>query len=149
MRVAVEYNTFDDVYKNSWSGALDTLNDIQRAEKEADFMWLLEEMFEDRTPTETEVNDFIWFDREYIYEQCGLDENGNLIDENAESREMVEESLVNLKSAEEFDDFCDDCETCCFNCSVFPSLQDCERGFDRFVRHELTENDIRGFWDFD
>ena len=41
MKVAVEYNTFNDVYENSWSGAIDTLNDIQRADKEADFMWLL------------------------------------------------------------------------------------------------------------
>lgn len=43
-------------------------------------MYLLEEIFADTIPTETEVNDFLWFERDYIYESLGLDENGRLID---------------------------------------------------------------------
>ena len=139
MRVAVEYNTFDDVYKNSWSGALDTLNDIQRAEKEADFMWLLEEMFEDRTPTETEVNDFIWFDREYIYEQCGLDENGEIEDDTPD----YSESWERIDEAEDFEEFCDDCDTCILNeiCGTY-TVSDCERIFKEYRIQILSKEEL-------
>lgn len=76
------YNT-DDFYllkENSWSGALQTLDDIERNELEQEFMFLLENIFPDEVD-ETELNDFIWFDRDYIYEQLGLDENGDKIEE--------------------------------------------------------------------
>ena len=43
-------------------------------------MYLLEEIFSGEIPTETEVNDFLWFERDDIYENLGLDENGRLID---------------------------------------------------------------------
>ena len=76
------YNT-DDFYllkENSWSGALQTLEDIERNELEQEFMFLLENIFPDEVD-ETELNDFIWFDRDYIFEQLGLDENGEKIEE--------------------------------------------------------------------
>ena len=42
----------------------------------------LEEVFERGDEIEdTELNDYIWFEREYIYESLGLNENGELIEE--------------------------------------------------------------------
>lgn len=78
MQMLVEVNGFYSLYDNSWSGAIDTLDDIQNAEKEDEFMEYLEMAFEGTTPTQTEINDFIWFERESIYEALGLDENGCL-----------------------------------------------------------------------
>ena len=80
MYVKIEMDDFRTLKNNSWSGALDTLKDIEEADKEDELMYLLEEIFTDTTPTETEVNDFLWFERDYIYERLGLDENGRLID---------------------------------------------------------------------
>ena len=77
VKIEMDYRTLKN---NSWSGALDTLKDIEEADKEDELMYLLEEIFADTIPTETEVNDFLWFDRDYIYESLGLDENGRLID---------------------------------------------------------------------
>lgn len=77
VKIEMDYRTLKN---NSWSGALDTLKDIEEADKEDELMYLLEEIFTDTIPTETEVNDFLWFERDYIYESLGLDENGRLID---------------------------------------------------------------------
>lgn len=65
-----------------WSGAVDTYNDIVDANKENEFWDLLEEIFSDREyVSETELNDFVWFERDYIYNLLGLNENGELIDD--------------------------------------------------------------------
>ena len=80
MYVKIEMDDFRTLKNNSWSGALDTLKDIEEADKEDELMYLFEDIFYDTTPTETEVNDFLWFERDYIYENLGLDENGRLID---------------------------------------------------------------------
>lgn len=84
----VEYYDCDKKYdfyrllENSWSGALDTLEDIISAEKEEEFMEHLDMIFFDREEIEdTELNDYIWFGRTSIYKDLGLDENGKLIEE--------------------------------------------------------------------
>ena len=77
VKIEMDYRTLK---YNSWSGALDTLKDIEEADKEDELMYLLEDVFADTIPTETEVNDFLWFERDSIYESLGLDENGRLID---------------------------------------------------------------------
>lgn len=78
MQIIIEVDTFDELYRNSWSGAIYTLDDIMRADKEDELIRLMEDVFYDETPTETEVNDWLWFDRDWIYESLGLDENGEL-----------------------------------------------------------------------
>ena len=66
-----------------WSGAKDTATDVREARKMDELQSLIEEMFADKEtpPTETAINDFVWFEREFIYDQLGLDENGELLDE--------------------------------------------------------------------
>ena len=73
MYVKIEMDDFRTLKNNSWSGALDTLKDIEEADKEDELMYLLEEIFTDIIPTETEVNDFLWHDRDYIYESLGIE----------------------------------------------------------------------------
>jgi hypothetical protein len=71
MKISREYN-FNDLYKNSWAGAIDTLNIIIYNNKEDELMELLEKMFFEQIPTETEVNDYLWFS-DYIFECLGID----------------------------------------------------------------------------
>lgn len=65
-----------------WSGAKDTFEDVCKADKMYELQSLIEEQFADSEtpPTETEINDFVWFERDFIYNRLGLDENGELLD---------------------------------------------------------------------
>ena len=65
---------FEELYKNSWGGAVDTLDVIEEAGLEDTFMDLLSEVFGDEAPTDTELNDYIWFECESIYEMLGLED---------------------------------------------------------------------------
>ena len=71
-------NDFYNLFENSWSGAKDTLEDIIKAEKEEEFMQYLDEEFGADEVGDTELNDFIWFERNTIYDYLGLDENGEI-----------------------------------------------------------------------
>jgi len=76
-------NDFYELYENSWSGARDTMEKIIENEKEKEFMDLLNDVyFVDYEEIEdVELNDFIWHDRETIYNDLGLDENGDMIED--------------------------------------------------------------------
>ena len=75
---------FEELKHNSWSGAVDTLEDIEKADKEEELMELLEQVFFDEIPTDTEVNDYLWFERDEIYSNLGLNANGELEEEEEE-----------------------------------------------------------------
>ena len=128
MLICKEYNNFDEIMDMCWSGAIDTLKDIERNNRENEFMNLLEEMFIETTPTDTEVNDWIWFDRDMIYECCGLDENGN--EPKDYDEEAIEGSLEELNETDDFEDFCCDCDTCCLN-KMCETQSDCIDMFDK------------------
>lgn len=64
---------FEDLKDMCWSGAVDTLEEIENAEKEEELIELLESTFEDKIPTETEINDFLWFKDDFIFEQLSID----------------------------------------------------------------------------
>ena len=70
MEIKKDYN-FNDLKDDCWSGAIDTVETIEENEKEEELMALLEDTFED-VPTETEVNDFLWFDDDFIFEELGI-----------------------------------------------------------------------------
>lgn len=79
----VSKGAFYDLFNNSWSGAIQTLEDIIRNELELEFMEYLDSLcdyeWDYEEVTDTELNDFIWFERDTIYDALGLDENGDLI----------------------------------------------------------------------
>ena len=72
MKIVREYD-FNDLYENSWSGAIDTLDTIIKNDMENELMEHLEEIFDNQIPTETEINDYLWFESDYIYECLGID----------------------------------------------------------------------------
>ena len=69
---------FSDLQKQCWSGAIQTLEVISANDLEDEFMSYLEEMFfmnGSELPTMTELNDYLWFDADQIFEDLGMNEN--------------------------------------------------------------------------
>lgn len=57
-----------------WSGAKYTAERITEAGKWDELEEILEEMYPDGID-ETNLNDFLWFDSDYIYELLGMEED--------------------------------------------------------------------------
>ena len=132
----------NELYDMSWSGGRDTLDDIFEHDREEELMNLLEEVFCDEVPSDTEVNDFLWFERDMIYEHCGLDENGEEPMDEDEIEEMKREQEIDLIGAETFGDFCGDrsCELCLFgDCAM-----KCENIFAEYKNGNMDIDDIIG-----
>lgn len=82
---------FNDLMDNCWSGALDTLKMIEEHNKEEELMAHLESiMGEDvgNIPTMTEINDYLWFDSDFIFESLGISET--------EDEEEEDDSIIPL-----------------------------------------------------
>ena len=140
MEIRKEINGFYELADMVWSGAVDTIADIQNADKENEFMDFLEMVFCDDVPTDTEVNDFIWFERDYIYENIGLTEDGNLPED--EMEESLNESIESLELENDFEDFCNDCDTCICN-NICSTVDDCKALFEDYKNQVITIDDIK------
>ena len=144
MEIRKEINGFNELADMVWSGAVDTITDIQNANKEDEFMNFLEAVFCDEVPTDTAVNDFIWFERDYIYENIGLTEDGELPEEEPEE-EMVEtlnESINRLIISDDFEEFCGDCEECICD-GIGSTIGDCKAIFEDFKNQVITIGEIK------
>ncbi|MBL6440633.1 hypothetical protein JNE33_09020 [Streptococcus suis] len=69
MLIKKEVSSIHDI--RTWSGATTTVNAVIEAYKEDELIYLLEEMFPEGA-TEVEVNDFLWFESDYIYRVLGM-----------------------------------------------------------------------------
>jgi hypothetical protein len=58
---------------DAWSGAKDTKQTIVNAGKCEEFEAMIEELYPDGL-TETQLNDLLWFDAEFVYEYLGITE---------------------------------------------------------------------------
>jgi hypothetical protein len=58
---------------NAWSGAKDTKQTILENNKGEEFDSLIEELYPDGL-SETQLNDLLWFEPEWIYENLGITE---------------------------------------------------------------------------
>lgn len=66
VRKEMEFDSLYELYDESWSCARQTLDEIIKQGREAEAMQIIEETFSDEIPTDTEVNDFTWFELENI-----------------------------------------------------------------------------------
>lgn len=57
----------------AWSGAIDTKSEIIGAGKDGEFEQLIEELYPDGL-TDTALNDILWHDSEWVYEQLNIEE---------------------------------------------------------------------------
>lgn len=146
MEIRREINDFYALADMVWSGAVDTIKDIQNANKEDEFMNFLEMVFCDEVPTDTAVNDFIWFERDYIYENIGLTENGELPED--EMKEALNDSIDSLIVSDDFDEFCGDCdcEECICN-EICCSVGDCKALFEAYKNQVITIDGIKKTWE--
>ena len=56
----------------AWSGAVETLKRIIELGKCDEVESMFEDLFCDSLPSETTINDYLWFEDEYIAEYLGL-----------------------------------------------------------------------------
>lgn len=85
MTIKTEINGFNEIYDMAWSGALDVCQEISKQDREDEAMGLIEEYFEGTEPTDTELNDFVWFT---LGDLMGLWDND---EDNEESSELEED----------------------------------------------------------
>ena len=57
----------------AWSGAKDTLNKLIELDKCEDLEFILDDLYPNGL-TETQLNDILWFEDEWIYETLGIEE---------------------------------------------------------------------------
>ena len=55
----------------AWSGAVNTYNTIEEHDKLEELEQLIDELYPDGLSF-TELNDLLWFDSEFIFEQLGI-----------------------------------------------------------------------------
>lgn len=67
----------------AWSGAKDTLQVIIDNNKESEFDSLIEELYPEGL-TNTQLNDILWFEEEWIFESLGISENDEIEEEDEE-----------------------------------------------------------------
>lgn len=61
---------------DAWSGAVETKERILNEGKGNDFDFLIEELYPDGL-TETQLNDILWFEEDWIFESLGIEEEEN------------------------------------------------------------------------
>lgn len=99
MIIITEISSFDEFHP--WSGGKNTLEDLSYEQQERLFQYA-EEVFPEGC-TDTELNDWLWFDRDSIYEYLRIDSNGNDIG----STEWARPILMDYANEKQF-------ETCQF-----------------------------------
>lgn len=62
---------FNDLLDLCWSGAINTLEEVDEAGMGDGLMMLLEEMCDD-TPDISYINDILWFESDWILETLGI-----------------------------------------------------------------------------
>lgn len=90
MRIITEINSIADF--DAWSGGKYTLDKI--VDLGYPYTDALDELAEEIFPegcTETELNDWLWFDDEFIFESLGLDEDGNIPEDEEDEEDEEEE----------------------------------------------------------
>ena len=55
-----------------WGGAKEVIDTVHKHGKLDDLQDLLEEMYNESVPTKTEINDFVWFNKQSILENLDI-----------------------------------------------------------------------------
>lgn len=69
MEYKVELPSIDQF--KAWSGGLETLNTVRERGGGDRLTSLCEDVFSGDTPTQTQINDWLWFDDEMIFRTLG------------------------------------------------------------------------------
>lgn len=68
-------NDFQELKNESWSGAIARLDEIEEQGKEDEFLALVNDLIScsENGWTDTQLNDFIWFDDEWYFQELGME----------------------------------------------------------------------------
>ena len=112
----------------AWSGGKDTLDVLIEKDLCDTVEAILNDIFVDGAPTDTEINDTLWFSRDEIAEWCGFSswealENGEEEEEEETAEEEAEEN--------NFSRWCENQSRDCSGCPYqkFLHLSDCETAY--------------------
>ena len=72
MEYKVEINSLENF--KAWSGGLETLNTVRERSGVDTLTVICEDIFSGDIPTETTINDWLWFDSDFIYQALGYDD---------------------------------------------------------------------------
>ena len=114
--------TFNELRDMCWSGAVNTLERVEEEGKGDALIELLEEYFYETTPTETIINDLLWFEDEWIFEHLGI----------IEKDEKEDVSCINFNEYQDFTTFCGDHG--CFHDCPLSDVSDCEDTFNYWLK---------------
>ena len=119
----------------AWSGGRDTLEVLIEKDLCYTVEAILNDIYVDGAPTDTEINDTLWFSRDEIAEWCGFSswealENGEEEDEEEEEEEPEENN---------FSRWCNENYPACKGCPYekLRRLADCEAAY----YHDNPDND--------
>ena len=119
----------------AWSGGKDTLDVLIEKDLCDTVEAILNDIYVDGDPTDTEINDTLWFSRDEIAEWCGFSswealENGEEEDEEEEEEEPEENN---------FSRWCNENYLACQGCPYekLRGLADCEAAY----YHDNPDND--------
>ena len=120
----------------AWSGGRDTLEVLIEKGLCDTVEACLNDIYADEAPTDTEINDTLWFSRDEIAEWCGFSswealENG----EEEEEEETAEEEEVDNNFSRWCANQSRDCSGCPYQKMI--NLNDCEKAY----YHDNPDND--------
>lgn len=72
MEYKVELNSIDQF--QAWSGGARTLATVKERGDIEELTNLCEELFSGTTPTQVEINDWLWFDDDFIFRALGYND---------------------------------------------------------------------------
>ena len=99
--------TFDELYDSSWGPAIEVLDKIAENDLEDALMNWLEDLGTEDAPIDrTDLNDYIIFQSEDIYDALGLDENGDPLDESKKVEAKGSNKTYTCIEDRQHGDFC-------------------------------------------
>ena len=72
MEYKVELSSLDNF--KAWAGALDTLITVRERGGMDVLTTICEDIFSGDIPTEVQINDWLWFDSDFIYQALGYED---------------------------------------------------------------------------
>lgn len=92
MKIYMEVSLYDF---EAWSGGADTLNRVIDADKVEELENLLEELYPEGL-SDTELNDILWFEEDWVYEILGIRTESEIRAEIESVQEEMDELMENF-----------------------------------------------------
>lgn len=86
-----------------WSGGLDTFTELQEYVTLEQIQYHIENHFSEETPTDTDINDYLWYERDEIFAELGIKEKATEEDIKDNIKRLLEYWEPEIKAGLEAD----------------------------------------------